>query len=167
MNSQQYLNEFVKKIERSFDIEYNKEVFDLNFDMTAAFNQRSAKFMLLKSAEIYAFKNNEYIFYKRIEDKLNNDLLEKLKIFLNKHFDKIVQVDKEHMSSVITFIICSDETPDDDIIKNIKKFKFYKSFSFGLKGWVNAKLIFVNPNDELAVVNKFAKGTEKILFDKK
>jgi hypothetical protein len=135
--------------------------------MTAVFNQRSARYMVMKSAEIFAFKNNEYIFYKRLDGKLNNELLEKFDNFLNEHFHEIVQVDKEHMSSVITFIICSDETPDDVIIKKIKKFKFYKSFSFGLKGWVNAKLIFINPNNESVIVNKFAKGTEKILFDKK
>lgn len=163
MNSNEFLHEFVKKIEGNFDIEYNKKVFDMDFDITAIFNQRSAKYMFLKKAEVYSFKNHEYIFYKELNGKLTNDYLNDIKEFLKKNVDKIVHIDEEHMSSAITFVICSSYTPDKDMIKLIKRFRFYRSFSFGFKGWVNGKIAFVNTADRIVVTNRLGRDVGKII----
>ncbi|KYH35459.1 hypothetical protein CLTEP_06350 [Clostridium tepidiprofundi DSM 19306] len=163
MDNNEFLHEFVNKIEGNFDIEYNQKVFDMDFDMTATFNQRSAKYMFLKKAEVYAFKNHEYIFYKELNGKLTIDYLNDVKEFLKKNVDEIVHIDEEHMSSAVTFVICSNHTVDKDVIRLVKRFKFYRSFSFGFKGWVNGKIVFVNPAYKIIVTNRLGKDVGRII----
>lgn len=159
--SNEYMHKLVKKFESKFNIEYNKKLGDFTFDFAGEFNQRSAKYMFIKEAEIYAFKNNEYVFYKDIDNKLNMLNIDKIKYVLNENVSKIIKMDEEHMASVITFIFSSSQSPDLEVEKAIKKFKFYQSFCFGIKGWVNVKLIFINSNTNEVITNKFARENEK------
>ena len=70
-------SEFLKeKLGRYFDIEEDYSLGENQFNLFAAFNQRNAKYMMMKNLEIYAFKNNEYILYKKLEREfVEDDLL--------------------------------------------------------------------------------------------
>lgn len=159
--SDKYMNELIKKFESNFDIEYNRQIGGINFDFAGEFNQRSIKYMFMKAAEVYAFKSHEYVFYKDIDYKFQATDLVKIKSLLDEKVNDIIKMDPEHMASVITFIFSSTESPELEIQKAIKKFKYYKSFLLGFKGWVNVKLIFINSNTNKVITNKFAKGSEK------
>lgn len=156
-----YMNELVKKFESSFDIEYKKQLGAINFDFAGEFNQRSVKYMFTKAAEVYAFKNHEYVFYKEIDYKFEETDIKNIKILLEEKVNQIIKMDREHMASVITFIFSCPTSPDLEVQKGIKKFKFYRSFLLGFKGWVNVKLIFINSHTNEVITNKFARGNEK------
>lgn len=143
-------------LERYFDIHEDYELGNHNFELYASFNQRNAKYMLLKNMEIYAFQNNEYVFHKKLDHTFDVNDLEWLKQFLDEYLHKIVEYDNEHMSSVVTLIF-EGPMPDKTIQKQLSKFKYYKSFSFGLKGWVNAKVILVDPVSNQGITNKLGK----------
>ena len=147
-------------LERYFDIQEDYKLGNHNFDLFASFNQRNAKYMLLKDIEVYAFQNNEYILHRKLDHTFDNNDLEWLKRFLDNNLDQIVSCDKEHMSSVVTFIFEST-MPNEKIQKQLSKFKYYKSFSFGLKGWVNVKVMLVDPISNGGITNKLAKGDLK------
>jgi hypothetical protein len=159
--SDKYMNELIKKFETNFDIEYNRQLGEINFDFAGEFNQRSIKYMFMKAAEVYAFKSHEYVFYKEIDYKFEAPDFERLKSIIEENMNNIIKMDSEHMASVITFIFSSIESPSAEIVETIKKFKFYKSFLLGFKGWVNVKLIFINSNTNKVITNKFARGNEK------
>jgi hypothetical protein len=155
------MDRLIKKFETNFDIEYNKQLGEINFDFAGEFNQRSIKYMFMKAAEVYAFKSHEYVFYKEMDYKFEEHYFTRLKSIITENINNIIKMDSEHMASVITFIFSSIESPSVEIVETIKKFKFYKSFSFGFKGWVNVKLIFINSNTNKVITNKFARGNEK------
>ncbi|QGU95870.1 hypothetical protein GOM49_12895 [Clostridium bovifaecis] len=67
------------------------------------------------------------------------------------------------MSSIITFIISSNNNPDYDTIKAIQRFKYHKSFALGFKGWVNVRLIFVNPETQ-DILASLEGGKEKSFY---
>lgn len=140
-------------LERYFDIKENFKLGHHEFDMFANYNQRSAKYMLMKKYEMYAFKNNEYIFHKKINGDFTDEHLKWLNEFYKYHVDDIVTFDSEHMQSTIT-IIFECKMPSQEIIKKISKFKYYKSYSFGLKGWVNGKVLLIDPNLNDGIGNK-------------
>lgn len=146
-------------LERYFDIEDNYQVGNHHFDTYANFNQRNAKYMLMKKYEMYAFQNNEYVFHKKFES-FGPEELEWLQEFFDTHIDDIVSYDSEHMSSTVTLIIES-QMPSKEIQKKISKFKFYKSYSFGLKGWVNAKVILIDPTINSGIGNKLGQKSLK------
>lgn len=143
------------KLEAYFDISKKPvEYSSITFDFIAKYNQRSAKYLLVKELEYYAFENNEYILYKKIDPSFNYN---SLKHMLKQNVSNIISIDQEHMSSTISFILEIDFPLDSEKIKTIEKFKFYKSFLFGLKGWVNARLIVINPAENKGFANKLGK----------
>ena len=149
--------EYLKEsLQAYFDIEENYELGQEKFDLYASFNQRNAKYMLLKNVEVYAFTSNEYIFHKKMESAISDAEILWIKAFIKENLDKIVSHDGEHMSSVLTFIF-EGPMPDEKTQKKIEKFKYYKSFSFGLKGWVNTKVMLIDPVQKDGITNKLGR----------
>lgn len=149
-----YKKHLKDKLSKYYDLKDNVKIGNMSFDFQATFNQRNAKYFLLKELEYYSFKNNEYIFFKNI----NNDIdFSNFDLLLKNHLKDIVDIEENHMSSVITFLIEKPFPIDKTIIKKIKKYKFHKSFKFGLKGWVNVRFIVVNSNGNKGYSNRFGK----------
>lgn len=160
-----YLCKLSDRLSSFFDISSPCSLSDCQFDMKAVYRERDSRYMLLKSAEIYAVKSYEYIFYKRIYENFGQEHIDIINKILRKDIHSIVELSDEHMSSVVTFIFSSDKNPDEKVIKAIKKFNFHKSFMFGLKGWANCKLMVVNSLTNDIYTNKLAKGdSSKFIF---
>lgn len=127
------------------------------FLLHAKFNQRNTKYFATKKVEIYSFSNNEYLFIDDSYTVFNQQALEEMDAFIRKNMEDFVQPNDEHMSSVISMIYMCDDI-DENVKKNVKKFKLHKSFKFGLNGWVNVKLIVLLKDKNIAFENKLAKG---------
>ena len=149
-----------EKLEMCFDIQNNYVIDNYKFDFIATFNQKSSKYVLLKKNEIYAFEINQYIVYKKV-DKIDTPLLILLKDILKKNYSTIVELNNDHMSSEIIYIIESELPVDKNILKAITKFKFYKSIKMGLEGWINGGIVVINPQFSEGVSNKVAKKLQK------
>ena len=82
--------------------------------------------------------------------------------FLVNSISDIVKPDENHMSSAITGVLVTDNKPSDDVIRQVKKFKYHKGFAFGLRGWVDIRLIMVTMADKYIVTNKKGKEVKKV-----
>lgn len=151
----EYKKNLIKKLERYYDIEEEITIDSYAFDLMATYSQRNAKYLLLKDFEYCSFNNNEYILYKKVKNKPIN--IETLNTFLKNNLKEIVSIEKNHMSSLVTFLIETSFPLDKETITAIEKFKFHKSFRFGLDGWVNAQLIVIDPKEEKGYTNAFGK----------
>ncbi|MEA1975205.1 MAG: hypothetical protein U9N10_06550 [Bacillota bacterium] len=149
-----YIEILKEKLEKFYDLEENVSFGETTFDLVAIFNQKNARYFLLKELEYYSFDTNEYILFKKINNKI--DFLNFHELLKNNLKDIIV-VDKNHMSSIITILIEKSFPIDDGTIKKIKKFKFHKSFKFGLEGWVNVRFIVIDTDLNKGYSNKFGK----------
>lgn len=159
-----YTEKIKGKLHRYFDISDDFQFGGENFEFYAQFNQRNVRYVLTKSAEVFAFNNNEYIFYQKIDGSYTRENILDLKKFLEKHVDSIIKIDNEHMSSFITLIFETNEAIDIKIIREIEKFKFYKSYLFGFRGWVNCKLIVIDKLTNSVFTNKLARENAKNLL---
>jgi len=149
-----YIEILKEKLNRYYDLEENIIVGDLSFDLIATFNQKNARYLLLKELEYYSFDTNEYILYKKIDNEINFTGFEEL---LKNNIKDIITVNKNHMSSIVTILLETSLSLNDNEIKKIKKFKFHKSFRFGLEGWANVRFIVINPTLNKGYSNKFGK----------
>ncbi|WP_077369370.1 hypothetical protein [Anaerosalibacter sp. Marseille-P3206] len=161
MKNSEYRDKLEKSLKRYFDLEYDKKIKDFKFDIVGKFYQRSSKYMLFREAEIYAFQTNEYIFYNMIDKSFNTDNIKSYYDFLNENVNELIDINEEHMSTIITFLFSTTDKLDEDTIKAVQKFKFHKNFKFGLRGWVDARIFIVNPLTEDICTNKFGRGEEK------
>lgn len=67
------------------------------------------------------------------------------------------------MSSIVTGVLVIEDSIkilSDEIVDDVIKFKFHKGFSFGLRGWVDVRLLIVSLKDGIVISNK--KGKEVI-----
>lgn len=155
-----YREHLKKGLQRYFDITEDYQIGHHQFDLYANFNQRNARYMLSKQIEVYAYATNEYIFHKKFDQAFCEDDFEWLKSFYNDYATTLMQSNKEHMSSTVTVIIESP-LPTVDIKRKLEKFKYYKSFAFGLKGWINGKVLLIDPSMNQGISNKYGKGDMK------
>lgn len=146
-----------KKLETYYDLEDDFSIAGKPFDFLARYNQRNSKYVVKKNIELYAFEYNEYIFYKKLDKIFTYEDLNDVKNLITKHYDEVINVSEEHMTSVITFIFETEIPKDQKLIRSIEKFKLYKSFKFGLNGWINVGIVLINPEDNKGLSNKYAK----------
>ncbi len=138
-----------------FDFDDDFVFGSFKFDLYARYTQENLKYFGSKKIELYSFSNNEHLFFKKVDDNAIN--FEEIKEFLLKLYHEFIVVDDKHMSSTITLVYAVNSI-DEDTKKLIKKFSFYKSYRFGLRGFVNAKLIVLDLGENKAYENKLAKG---------
>ncbi|MCT4585329.1 MAG: hypothetical protein N4A54_10425 [Peptostreptococcaceae bacterium] len=153
--NENYINFLQKKLNTYYDTKENLEYENLKFDLFAKYNQINSKYVGLKSISVYEYRNNEFLYIKNSKnfdmDEFNN-IVEIFKKNLNSLIDK----DNNHMSSLISFIFLVEDM-DESLFKNIKKFSYSKSFSFGFKGWVDFGVSVINIKNRYIVNNKKTK----------
>ncbi|QZY55597.1 hypothetical protein [Crassaminicella profunda] len=157
MKYTEYIEKIEKKLMGHFDVERDYQYKDLQIDLYAKYHIRNEKYMATKKIPIYAFENNEYCLIKHFdeltEEKLRN-FIEVLKLSV----DDFIHPHSEHMSSMITGVLVTAKEENQKIPKIVRKFKFHKSFSFGLKGWADIRLVLVHLGSGDIITNK--KGKE-------
>ena len=160
MNSSEYLDKLKNSLTRYFDIELDKTICNKFFTLYGRYYTRNTKYFALKNIEVYSFTVNEYVLYNHY-DNVTPDHINKLMVYVKENVDDIIIRDKEYMSSGITFLLSSEKSIGKDTIKAVKNFKFYKSYSWGFKGWVNVKLILVDLNTNQAYSNALGRREKK------
>lgn len=141
---------------RYFDITDDYQIGNYSFDFYANFNQHNARYLLSKQLEIYAYDAYEHIFHKHLDRVFDASDMKWLNDFFKEHALGVVSQTSNHMSSTVTLIITC-EMPSKKLQKTIEKFKFYKSFAWGLKGWVNGKVILVDTQKNQGITNRYGK----------
>lgn len=152
-------NQVVKKLENNYDIEFNKRLCGKEFDLYGEYCVRNSRYIWTKKMEVYSFQNKDKIFVK-YNEIFNKDLIEEFKHWLKDNLNKLVNVDKEHMSTDITFVFVLDNV-NDEIKRSMKKFKFHKSFFMGFRGWVNAKVYVYDIQKKKLISNRYGKKDKK------
>lgn len=166
MDVNEYLKTIKMKLTANYDIFENFKLNNSIYPMYCKYFERSERYIGLKSAKIYAIENKEHIFFKEI-NILN---LENLNIFISElktHINEIVNPNHEHMSSTLTGVILFKNIPNNETINAIQKFKYQKSFKFGLNGWAEIRILAININEDLIYHSKKSKDIKDYYTPKK
>lgn len=133
-------------------------------DFMAVFNQRNSAYALKKDFEYYAFENNEVILFTACRDVTCIDV-DMLTAQIDATHQEMVGRNEDHMSSSI-YLVYTVKTPvDKEMTKRVKRFKYYKSFKWGLEGWLNVGLIVINEQTGEGIANRHGKKELKRLLN--
>ena len=171
MTGQELLEKLLDSYQSSFDITRPFFVNGDSYDAYAAFNVTSAKYVLIKKAELWRANCYEHAFFS-CKNTLNE---ETFRIFKQEILDyiepKLVRkgeerMEKDHMYTYITGIFICENTISAKIIKEIKKFRFFKNYQFGIRGYSEARLLVFDMKNQKIFGNRAArelvKGYKKI-----
>lgn len=156
-----YKEALEKSLARYFDIQAGGQIGNCNFDFKADFNQRNAQYILVKSAEVYAFQNAEKLYFKELEDLGDFPEIPELIESLHSNIHELVNINDEHMQTEITLIFAGDFEPSAVQKKAIEKAKYHKSFRFGLKGWTNLKFFYVDRRNKKVYSNWYGRKEKR------
>lgn len=161
MEREKYLQLIEERLQHYFDMERNHEYQQMNFDLYAKSKIRSERYFASKKLKIYAMENHEHVFVKKIDVLTGLELNDYWNILLKAAEEKVNPHD-EHMSTIITGTIVTEIDPKENVIQQLEKKKYNKSFAFGLKGWVYIRLVAVNIATGSVYYNKRGKEVQEV-----
>jgi len=144
MKLEEYLETLRHKYEAYFDIYPDYPVLGRKLDIFARSHVRSEKFFLTKKAVLGAFETNEYCLVEGHSAKVYAPQVKDFTIFLVSAAGELVKPHKEHMSSMVTGILVSEQGFAPEAIHIGTRFKHSRDFWFGLRGWCSVCLLLVD-----------------------
>ena len=155
----------LEKILPAFEQYYTVKKESLSpFCAEAEFRSHNEQYFLVRSAHIADIDSNEFVYFATTAT-LTKDVLEDLSKQAWEEGLSKVKPYNGHRNSDITLIILTDTLAEDknQLIKQIKKTKFYKSYKFSFHGWSNFKLVVVDLETQIIYFNRLGKDYRKLI----
>ena len=162
MKLEEYLESLRRKYEAYFDIYPDCTILGRRLDIYACCHVRNEKFLATKKATLGAWETNEYCLVEGHSAEIYAPKVQDFTAFLVNAAGELVKPHKEHMSSVLTGILVSEQGFDPEAIHLGTRFKHGRSFWFGLRGWYSACLLLVDLSS--GQVHASPKGKEVVLW---
>lgn len=161
MDSKIMLPALLDRYRSSFDVEENYEVEDVLYDAHAAFNVTSAKYVLVKRAQLWQANSFEHVFFRRV-DSLLPEHLEQFSRHLRDHFEPTLVCGgqkyppKNHMYTFVTGIFLCDGAFSKEAVRKLKHMHFYKNYLFSVRGYCQLRLMAVDCTSGTVIGNSAA-----------
>ncbi|MDO4312529.1 MAG: hypothetical protein Q4C52_05545 [Eubacteriales bacterium] len=166
MTGTELLEQLLDSYQSSYDI---AKPFDINgdvYDAYASFNVTSAKYVLIKKAELWRANCFEHTFFRYLDNLSSKDLET-----FHRHVVEYIEPelvrggkscpDKDHMYTFMTGIfICENGVPED-VKKQFKKYHFVKNYRFSIRGYSEVRLLVFDLKNRKIFGNAAAKDLVK------
>ncbi len=170
MTSKEYLREILSRYRANFDITENYKLGSTEYPAYAWFFSLGEKYVLKKEAQLWAIRAYEHVLFINTK-KLTIDALNDIRNVIENHVEpELVRKgekypEKDHMCSYMTFVIISEETPDKETCKAIRKFKYDKGYLFNFRGHSEARIACAAMDSEEVFTNYSGKELKELLTD--
>lgn len=166
MTGQEFLQKILASYQEAFDITRPFDVSGDRYDAYAAFNVTSAKYVLVEKAELWRANCYEHTFFKccrsfapEILDVFGREIVEYIEPQIVRQGRDCME--KDHMYTFITGIFICDEAVPEELKKQLKKFKFFKNYRFGIRGYAEARLLVFDMKNKKVMGNRAARELVK------
>ena len=146
VTGREFLDKLLRSYRSSFDVE---EPFDIEgdiYDAHASFTVTSAKYVLIKKAELWRADCFEHVFF-RICDRINVQELGKFRRQITDYIEpELVRKgakwpEKNHMYTYITAVYICENGLEPDVKKALRRFRFEKNYLLTIRGYSQARVI--------------------------
>lgn len=159
--TQYLLEQVLQSHETWFDVHRDYSFAHRVFPGYAEFHTHGEKYLLSKRATLWAVNAHEYLFFETV-GALDLDRFTAEICFMKTEALKKVAPEKDHMSSSLSLVIIAD-TVENDVLKAIRKTRFYQSLRFGLSGWIELRVAVMNVQEHSVLTNSAGKQLKKPL----
>ncbi len=166
MTGQEFLEKVLASYEEAFDITRPFDTGGDIYDAYAAFNVTSAKYVLVEKAELWRANCYEHTFFKCCPS-FAPELLDGFRRKIEEYIEpEIVRqgracMEKDHMYTFITGIFICEDTVLQEWKKQIKTFRFFKNYRFGIRGYSEARLLVFDMKNRKVMGNRAARQLVK------
>lgn len=155
--------EYIETLKGSYEYYYDllqletEELLPLEF--YAEFKSRGEAYFLFKTATLWAMESNELVYVYSMPH-LDEETVSKCLDFSIKDGYSKVKPHSEHRETGFVVIFVADSF-SETALKLIKNKKEYKSFKFGLHGWVSLRTIGIDTESKKIVTNRLGDSLKK------
>lgn len=163
-----YFHELLKRYEANFDITENFSLGDTIYPAYAKFLSLGEKYVLKKEAKLWAIRAYEHVLFIKTK-RITEDTLSKIRTTIGSYMEPDLvrkgekYPEKDHMCSYLTFVIISEETPNQEIQKIMKKYSYDKGYLMGFRGHSQARIGCAFLDSEGVITNYAGKELKKLL----
>lgn len=162
MPSEELLEKLLESYESAFDITRPYRTEKYEYDAYAAFNVTSAKYVLVKKAELWRANCYEHTFFScrdtlKTEDLRNfyEDIIGFIEPRLVRGGEKCTH--ENHMYTYITGIFICEDGGSDEVKKEVERFRYFKNYRLGIRGYAQARLLVFDKKGQKIFGNRAAR----------
>lgn len=166
MTGNEMLEKLLDSYKNSYDIERSYQADGDLYDAYARFNVTSAKYVLVKKAELWRANCFEHVFFK-VVDQLMIEELDRFRELIDTYIEpRLVRegkkyTDKDHMYSFITAVYICEDGLTEEAKAAVKKFSFMKNYLMGIRGYSQARVLVFDLQGKKVFGNRMAKDLVK------
>ena len=101
--------------------------------------------------DTFELAGHEHVLFRSLEH-LDMTTLEELIAFMKTEALSLIELNSEHMTTFLSLVIVA-ESADTNAKELVRKTKYRKNFSFGLKGWTDLRLALIDLSDSSITTN--------------
>lgn len=154
-----------------FNVETNTALGSTSLTFKAEYNRRDEKYMISKKMTVWGVENQQVIFVTTPEERVTSQYLHTLKTNIQQHFRTFIPRNEEHMSTVFLSVIVTNNDVNNDILKEVRKYRKIKFMNYGLHGWAEFYIALVHLQEAQLMIHpkgrQFVKPIEKLLKEEK
>lgn len=166
MTGQKFLEKLVDSYRSAYDIERPFIIDGDSYDAYAGFNVSSAKYVLIKKAELWRADCYEHTFFLCKQElelqelkRFNEEIINYIEPQMVRNGEKCTKAN--HMYTYITGIFIVENGISEELKKQIRKFRFFKNYRFGIRGYSEARLLVFDLKNKKVLGNLAARELVK------
>ena len=169
MNCAEYLDRLLLKYSNSFNIYMPYNIGLKEYPAYGYFFSHNEKYVLTTDANMWTADSYEHIIFL-IEDRITERTVEEAKHLISDYMEPDLvrkgakYPDSNHMSSILTIILISQQAVDEQVHKSIKKYKFDKGYQFHFKGFSYGRIGLISiDNQEIITCKRMKKDRKSVV----
>lgn len=162
MRGQEFLENLLNSYQEAFDIVRPFEANGHFYDAYAEFNVTSARYVLVKKAELWRTNCFEHVFFFCRQCLQAEELYAFGQEIADYIEPQIVRggracTEKDHMYTYITGIFICEKSVPKAVTKEIARFKAFKNYWLGIRGYMEARLLVFDLESRKVLGNRSAR----------
>ena len=167
MTGEELLQTLLESFQASYDVERTCDINGYIYDAYASFNAASAKYVLMKRAELWRAECFEHVFFRIEEktmeadtvDRFRGQLMTYIEPRLVRHGEKYPP--KDHMYTYMTLICICENGVSEEAAKKIRSFRYEKNYKLTLRGYSAARILIFDLKNRKLFGNRAARELVK------
>lgn len=166
INMDELLDKLIGIYTGSFDMQQPYTVESDTYDAYGLCDITNAKYVLVKKAELWRAICHEHVFFRCFDEITVENILHfthQTKSYIEPELvrqGKTV-MEKDHMYTYVTGVFLCQNGISEEVVKQIKKTRFYKNYRMSVRGYCELRLLVVDLKNQRLVGNRAARDLIK------
>lgn len=167
MTGEYLLKKLLDSFQHSYDVEQTCDINGDIYDAYASFNASSAKYVLVKKAELWRANCFEHVFFRLRKNELTEKSIDAFRNQIDTYIEpELVRHGQKwpaenHMYTYITAIYICEDGISQAARKQIRSFRYVKNYKLTIRGYCETRILVFDLKNREIFGNRAAKELVK------